>query len=74
MTEINVSREFRIVFNPKDRTEFNGRRYFYVSAKQLHKYIGENNANTAILNALKSSDDKYTKKFRTRGTVYFYVK
>lgn len=65
---------FKVVFTPKNKEEFGGRRRFLIGIYSLHKYVGENNANTAILVALNSLEDSCHKTFRTRGTVEFYNK
>jgi hypothetical protein len=69
-----LNQEFRIVFQPKNPSLFEGRRRFAIGAGQIAKYLGEENAGTAILKALCSYDDSYTKKFRAHGDITFYRK
>ena len=70
---LSLNREFKIVFQPKDPSTYNKRR-FGVGAGSLAKYVGEQNAKTAIQRALKSTEDKCTVKLRTLGRIDFYVK
>lgn len=70
---MTLNREFKFVFNPKNREEFGGRRYFGVGAKSLHKYIGEKNAETVIRKAMESTEDRVIVKFRTKGAIYIYT-
>lgn len=70
---MNINKEFRIVFQPKD-IELYGKRRFVVGAKSLYKYIGQDNANKAILTALNSKSDSCRLKYRKFGTVDFYSK
>lgn len=70
---MKLNKEFRIVFQPKN-PEIYGKRRFCVGAYSLHKYIGVKNSNTAIISALKSKEQRYTKKFRKYGRIDFYVK
>lgn len=69
-----VNRHFRIVFQPKDPSLFGGRRRFCVGGLSLAKYIGEDNAQTAIEKAFQNAADRYTKLFRTKGRIDFYNK
>lgn len=73
-TQININKEFRITFQPKagDEGKFNGRKRFSVGAGQLHKYIGQDNAEIAIRAALEAGEDRFRKKFRVAGWVDFY--
>lgn len=65
--------EFKVVFQPK-QPELYGKRRIAVGVYSLWKYIGRENANTAILLALDSLEDSFTKKFRKYGRVDFYKK
>lgn len=67
-----VNKEFIIVFNPKDKAQYNNRKYFIVKASQLHKYIGEDNAEKAFIKAMKSKDQRWTRKYREHGYIMFY--
>lgn len=69
-----LNNEFRVVFQPKDKSIWNGRRRFGVGAYSLEKYVGSKNANTALLRALKSKEYKCTIKLRKFGLIDFYAK
>jgi len=69
-----INKNFRIIFQPNDRDRFNGRRRFGVGAGQLHKYIGEHNANTSFEKALEGTDDRFVRRLRKEGSVTFYCK
>jgi hypothetical protein len=71
---MKINKKFRIVFQPYDRQQFSGKRRFFIGAGSLPKYVGEKNAETAILKALNCDADKYRAKFRKHGTVDFYPK
>lgn len=68
------NKEFRITFQPKDPGLYQGRRRFSVGAGQLHKYIGNKNAASALASAMESVGDKVRIKFRKMGWVDFYAK
>lgn len=69
-----INKEFKIVFEPKDKEAHNNNRRFAVGAGRLADYIGEQNANTCFEKAMKSTTDKVRFKFRVQGIVDFYVK
>lgn len=71
-TIINLN--FKIVFQPYDKSKFNNRRRFLVGANSLHYYITKENAETAFNRALNSKGDKIRIKFRAHGIVDFYTK
>jgi hypothetical protein len=72
MTQVN--RDFRIVFTPYNRDEYEGKRRFLVGAGRLYAYIGGWNAYKAIDRAYKSKRDKATIKLRSYGILEFYSK
>lgn len=72
--DMSLNKEFRVVFQPKNPEEFGGRRRFAIGAGSVAKYIGEENAKTAIEKAVQSTQDCFKKKFRTHGQISFYVK
>lgn len=74
MQNININKEFRIVFQPKNQDQYNGRRRFAIGGRSLDKYVGEYNARVAIERAWNSGEDKYTVKLRKHGQIDFYVK
>jgi hypothetical protein len=67
-----VNKEFTIVFQPKN--SIYGKRRFAIGAGRLPFYVGQKNADTAILRALMSHDDKCTVKLRKYGRIDFYRK
>lgn len=71
---MTVNSEFRIVYQPKDPEQFEGKKRFAVGANSLHKYVGEHNAEIAIERALNSLDDKCTVRLRKHGRIEFYKK
>lgn len=72
--EPTLNQTFKIVFQPKNPDDFQGRRRFLIGAYSLHKYLGEKNAEVAISKALMNKNDRYTKLFRTKGRIDFYNK
>lgn len=70
---MKLNKEFKVVFQPKD-IELYGKRRFGVGACSLQKYIGENNANTAIQKALNLRTDKLRLRFRKHGIIDIYLK
>lgn len=71
--EMNFALNFLIVFTPKQKGEFPNTR-FLVSAKQLHRYIGKENAKTALSKIENSQEDKITIKFKKHGKLNIYAK
>ena len=69
-----LNRQFKIVFQPKNRKLFQDRRRFGVGAYSLYKYVGRKNAETALRRALSSLEDKCTVKLRKCGRIDFYFK
>jgi len=68
------ARDFNVVFTPRDKAQYNGKKRFLVSLNQLSKYMGPENANRTVLRLRKSFADKTTIKLRTRGKFEFYSK
>ncbi|MDN3584729.1 hypothetical protein [Mucilaginibacter flavus] len=68
------AKEYYVVVQPYDRRPYQGRRRFMISANSLHFYIGDFNANTALVKASKMRVDKLRLKFRSFGIVDFYLK
>lgn len=62
----------RIVFQPKDRERFGGKRRFGVGAKRLAAYIGKSNFEAAVKKASEANTDKVRMKFRVQGIVDIY--
>ena len=69
----NFDKNFYIVYQPNLLLKFRKRRFF-VTSKTLKNYIGVSNANTALLRACNSLEDKCRVKLRKFGTIDFYVK
>ena len=69
-----LNKNFRIVFEPKDKAAFNNNRRFAVGAGKLAEYIGEANAAGCFEKADKITTDKIRFKFIKMGIVDFYVK
>lgn len=71
---VYYNKQFRIVFQPKDKALFNDNRRFAVGAGRLAEYIGESNASVCFEKADKCKKDSIRFKFRETGIVDFYVK
>lgn len=71
---MSLNTEFKIVFQPKQPELYNGKRRFAVGAYSIQKYIGEANAETAILKAMNNMEDSICIKFRKHGSITFYNK
>lgn len=71
---MSLNREFRAVFQPKQAEHYEGKRRFAVGMGSIHKYIGADNAIKAIDKALNSTTDSIVLKFRSHGSISFYVK
>ena len=69
-----INKNFRIVFEPKDKAAFNNNRRFGVGAGKLAEYIGADNAATCFKKSDEITTDKIRIKFRKMGIVDFYVK
>lgn len=70
---MNFNTHFLIVYTPKDSNLYLNKR-FLVSANQLYKYIGYDNANRLLYEAFSSLLNKTTFKLRKYGKVEFYSK
>lgn len=68
------NKNFKIVFQPKDKTKFNNNRRFAVGAGRLSEYIGKSNAESCFEKSSEIVTDKKRFKFRKMGIVDFYVK
>lgn len=73
MTPKEANKEFKIVFQPKEPGT-HGKRRFAIGAGRLKNYVGEKNANIAILRAFNSLDDRCTVRLRKYGRIDFYRK
>lgn len=71
---MTLNKEFTIVFQPKDREIYNGKRRFAVGAYSLEKYVGKKNAEVAIQRATDCLEDKIRIRLRKHGIIDFYVR
>ena len=73
MAPKKFNKEFKIVFQPKEKEKFNNKRRFAVGAGRLSIYIGESNAQVVFSKCEKLSDDKLRIKFRKHGIIDIYL-
>lgn len=73
MPALKLNNEFKVVFQPRDPEQY-GKRRFGIGACSLEKYIGENNANTAIEKALNLRMYKLRLRYRKHGIIDIYLK
>lgn len=73
MSNEKFNKEYKIVFQPKEKEAYNNNRRFAVGAGRLVYYIGEDNAKTCFDKAGKMTTDKLRFKFRKMGIVDFYL-
>ena len=69
-----INKNFRIVFQPKNKEKFDNKRRFFVSAAMLEDYIGKSNSEVVFKKVWNSKTDKIRLKFRENGIVDVYVK
>lgn len=67
------NREFKIVFQPKEKENFNNKRRFAVGAGRLEIYIGKSNAEVVFKKGMELTKDKIRIKFRKHGIVDIYL-
>ena len=67
------NREFKIVFQPKEKEKFNNKRRFAVGAGRLDIYIGKSNAEVCFKKGMSLTSDKLRIKFRKHGIVDIYL-
>lgn len=68
-----INKNFRIVFQPKNKEKFENKRRFAVGAGRLEIYIGKSNTEVVIKKAEQMMTDKIRIKFRETGIVDIYV-
>ena len=73
MSKEQFNKEYKIVYQPKEKEAYNNNRRFAVGAGRLAHYIGEENAKTCFEKAEKMKTDKVRFKFRKMGIVDFYL-
>lgn len=71
---MSYNKKFKIVFQPKEREKYNGRRRFFIGANSLYKYVGRKSAKNALEKAETCLEDKFRRVLRGRGTIDFYYK
>lgn len=71
---VSANLDFKIVFEPYDKSLFNNNRRFAIGAGKLANYVGEENAQTLIDKAYKSGKDKICFRLRTKWIIDFYSK
>lgn len=69
-----LERNYRFVFQPKDKSKFNNNRRFYVGSGRLEEYIGKHNTGTVLEKAEEMTTDKKRIKFRETGIIDIYLK
>ena len=74
MNSSKFNKNFKIVFQPKNKEKFENKRRFAVGAGRLEGYIGKSNSDVVFQKAWKSKTDKIRLKFRENGIVDVYVK
>ena len=67
------NREFKIVFQPKEKEKFNNKRRFAVGAGRLDIYIGKSNSEVCFKKGMELTKDKIRIKFRKHGIVDIYL-
>lgn len=68
----STNKEWKIVFTCNKRHVLGKYMRIFIGAGQIAKYVGPENAITALIGAAAAKGDKYTKKFRTHGRLEFY--
>lgn len=75
--KMNIRNHFNIVFKPKDKRLWGDRHRILVRHRQLHKYIGQKNADKLIAKIQTFQGDnaveKYTIKYRKQGQIILYA-
>ena len=75
-----INRNFKIVYQPYDKSQHNGRRRFGIGAGKLSEYIGQHNTSVAIDRLLRmknpqpGSKKRWLRvKLRGHGIIDFYM-
>ena len=69
MKATKFNREFKIVFQPYNKAEYQNKRRFGVGAGRLEIYIGKSNADVVFKKGMSLTSDKLRIKFRKHGIV-----
>lgn len=72
-TSSQFNKEFKIVFQPYNKEQFDNKRRFAVGAGRLEVYIGKNNAEVVFKKGEALTKDKIRIKFRKHGIVDVYL-
>lgn len=70
--EPRLNRKLKVVFQPKNKEIFNGKRRFGIGVYSLSKYIGKNNAKNALQRVFECEQDKLRVTLRKHGIIDFY--
>ena len=73
MSATKFNREFKIVFQPYNKSEYQNKRRFGVGAGRLEIYIGKSNADVVFKKGMSLISDKLRIKFRKHGIVDIYL-
>ena len=73
MNSSKFNKNFKIVFQPKNKEKFENKRRFAVGAGRLEIYIGKSNTEVVIKKSEQMMTDKIRIKFRETGIVDIYV-
>lgn len=73
MSATKFNREFKIVFQPYNKSEYQNKRRFAVGAGRLDIYIGKSNAEVCFKKGMELTKDKIRIKFRKHGIVDIYL-
>lgn len=73
MKATKFNREFKIVFQPYNKSEFQNKRRFGVGAGRLEVYIGKSNAEVVFKKGMSLTSDKLRIKFRKHGIIDIYL-
>ena len=73
MSATKFNREFKIVFQPYNKSEYQNKRRFGVGAGRLEVYIGKSNAEVVFKKGMSLNSDKLRIKFRKHGIIDIYL-
>ena len=73
MSATKFNREFKIVFQPHNKSEYQNKRRFGVGAGRLEVYISKSNAEVVFKKGMELTKDKIRIKFRKYGIVDIYL-
>ena len=73
MSATKFNQEFKIVFQPYNKSEYQNKRRFGVGAGRLEVYIGKSNAEVVFKKGMSLISDKLRIKFRKHGIIDIYL-